>query len=65
MPRLHNSVAYCQRCDHYIAVIDTQTCSECRKLICPDCSVPTSDPDICVCSQDCRAVFEKHLKEAA
>ncbi len=68
MPRLHDSVAYCDAgCDQIVATIELTTCANdgCRKQICPDCAKPTRDPDLSACSHWCAAVVNKRMKEEA
>jgi hypothetical protein len=57
MPRLHDSVTYCERCDHYVAALEVTACAECDKPVCPDCGHPCTDQDLQVCSRACAAKF--------
>jgi hypothetical protein len=65
MPNLHESVTSCERCDHYVAVIEVFPCAQCGKPMCPGCAQPTNDPDLSVCSHLCGAKFSKRLKNEA
>jgi hypothetical protein len=45
--------------------IETSMCEECRALICPGCTKRTSDKDLTVCSDRCRAIFNRRTQGAA
>jgi hypothetical protein len=65
MPRLHDSVTYCEACDHYVAQIEITRCEECGAPVCPDCALPTTDPDLSVCSRSCQFAFRSRAKQEA
>jgi len=65
VPRLHDSVIYCDRCDHYVAAIEISRCEECGAPICPDCTKPTKDPALNACSYACAAKLNKRFKKEA
>jgi len=60
MPRLHESVAYCDGpCDQIVAVCELTRCAndDCGKQVCPDCAVATKDPSLSACSHLCAAAI--------
>lgn len=65
MPNLHDSVTHCEKCDHYVAVMEVFPCGECTRPVCPGCAKPTTDPNVSVCSHLCGATFAKRMKEEA
>jgi hypothetical protein len=65
MPATHDSVIYCQRCDWYVATIETSACKRCGRPVCPGCAKPTSDKDLTVCSDRCQAIFNRRIQGAA
>lgn len=65
MPKLHESVTYRRTCDRYVAILEVSSCEECGAPICPDCTKPTKDPHLGVCSYACAAKLNQGLKEEA
>ncbi len=63
MPNIHSSVATCRRCDLLIAESVQDTCIICEVKFCPECAVPTRDPDVQVCSDPCAARLNDLIKK--
>lgn len=66
MPRLHDSVAYCDGpCDRIVAVLELTRCAnaDCSRQVCPDCAVATPDPDLTACSHLCAAALGREWKQ--
>lgn len=61
MPHLHDSVTYCERCDQYVAALETSSCEECGAPICPDCAHRTDDPDLRACSHACAYLLNRRI----
>lgn len=60
------SVALCQNGHAVLIARDLmQSCSECGRAFCPQCSVQTSDPDVRCCSDKCAAEFSSRIEREA
>ena len=53
---MHESVAWCERCDWAVANCEMTSCEECGAPICPGCRIVlVKDKNLFACSHKCRA----------
>ena len=63
MPRLHDSVTICERCDTIISVHLVETChaTGCTQRMCEECRLPTDLSETYACSSRCQAELNAEI----